>query len=72
MAIVQRLVPTGSGGSLFMTVGRYQSPSGTILGGKGLSPDERVITFPGDTESHDPILERGLEVARRGVARRAA
>jgi carboxyl-terminal processing protease len=72
MAIVQRLVPTGSGGSLYMTVGRYQSPSGTILGGKGLSPDERVITFPGDTESHDPILERGLEVARRGVARRAA
>ena len=72
MAIIQRLVPTGSGGSLFMTVGRYQSPSGTILGGKGLAPDERVITFPGDTESRDPILERGLEVARRGAARQAA
>jgi carboxyl-terminal processing protease len=35
MAIIQRLVPTGSGGSLYMTVGRYQSPSGTILGGRG-------------------------------------
>ncbi|HEX9689362.1 MAG TPA: S41 family peptidase [Thermoanaerobaculia bacterium] len=72
MAIVQRLVPTGSGGSLFMTVGRYQSPSGTILGGKGLSPDERVITFPGESDGRDPILERGLEVARRGTARQAA
>jgi C-terminal processing protease CtpA/Prc len=72
MAIVQRLVPIGSGGSLFMTVGRYQSPSGTILGGKGLSPDERVITFPGESDGRDPILERGLEVARRGTARQAA
>ena len=72
MAIIQKLVPTGSGGSLYMTVGRYQSPSGTILGGKGLAPDERVITFPGDTESRDPILERGLEVARRGATRQAA
>lgn len=72
MAIVQRLVPTGSGGSLFMTVARYQSPSGTILGGKGLSPDERVITFPGDADGRDPILERALEVARRVPARQAA
>jgi carboxyl-terminal processing protease len=72
MAIVQRLVPTGSGGSLFMTVARYQTPSGVILGGKGLPPDERVIVFPGDTEGRDPILERALEVARRAPARQAA
>ena len=72
MAIVQRLVPTGSGGSLFMTVGRYQSPAGTMLGGKGLAPDERVITLPGDSDDRDPILERGLEVARRAAARQAA
>ena len=71
MGIVQRLVPTGSGGSLFMTVARYQSPSGTILGGKGLSPDERVITFPGDADGRDPILERALEVARRVPAKAA-
>ena len=72
LAIVQRLVPTGSGGSLFMTVARYQSPSGTQLGGKGLAPDERVITFPGETDGRDPILERGLEVARRAPVRQAA
>jgi carboxyl-terminal processing protease len=72
LAIVQRLVPTGSGGSLFMTVARYQSPSGTLLGGKGIPPDERVISFPGETEGRDPILERGLEVARRTAARQAA
>jgi carboxyl-terminal processing protease len=72
LAIVQRLVPTGSGGSLFMTVARYESPSGTQLGGKGLAPDERVITFPGETDGRDPILERGLEVARRAPERQAA
>ena len=32
-----------------MTVGRYVSPSGSVLGGKGLSPDERVLVFPGET-----------------------
>jgi carboxyl-terminal processing protease len=73
MAIVQKLVPTESGGSLFMTVGRYLSPSGTPLGGKGLTPDERVLVFPGEVEGRDAILERGLEVARGAVpGRRAA
>jgi C-terminal processing protease CtpA/Prc len=55
-----------------MTVARYQSPSGTQLGGKGLAPDERVITFPGETDGRDPVLERGLEVARRAPERQAA
>ena len=73
MAIVQRLVPTESGGTLFMTVGRYVSPSGTVLAGKGLVPDERVIVFPGESNAKDAILERGLEMARRErPARRAA
>ena len=73
MAIVQRQVPTQSGGSLYMTVGRYLSPSGTPLGGKGLSPDDRVIVFPGEPGAKDAILERGLEVARGTTpARRAA
>jgi carboxyl-terminal processing protease len=73
MAIVQRQVPTQSGGTLFMTVGRYLSPSGTPLGGKGLPPDERVIVFPGEPGARDAILERGLEVARgASPARRAA
>ena len=66
MAIVQKLVPTESGGSLFMTVGRYLSPNGTALGGKGLQPDDRVFSFAGDgeNEGHDTILDRGLELAR--------
>ena len=73
MAIVQRQVPTQSGGSLYMTVGRYLSPSGTPLGGKGLAPDDRVIVFPGEPGGKDAILERGLEVARGATsARRAA
>jgi carboxyl-terminal processing protease len=74
MGIVQKLVPTGSGGSLYITVGRYTSPSGKVLGGKGLSPDHSVVVFPGDADDkRDPILERGLEVIRQAEpVRRAA
>jgi carboxyl-terminal processing protease len=72
MAILQRSVPTAEGGTLFMTVGRFVSPSGQVLAGKGLAPDERVAVFPGDTGEKDLILERGLEVVRAGAARKAA
>jgi carboxyl-terminal processing protease len=73
MAIVQRPVPTQSGGTLYMTVARYVSPSGKALAGKGVVPDDRVITFPGETAGKDAILERGLEVARgSNPGRRAA
>jgi carboxyl-terminal processing protease len=74
MAVVQRQVPTPSGGTLWMTVGRYVSPSGTVLGGKGLSPDERVLVLPGDGQTDkDPILDRGLEIVRNpAFARKAA
>ncbi len=72
MAIIQRGIPTEEGGTLYMTVGRYVSPSGQVLGGKGMAPDERVIVFPGETGERDLILERGLEVARAGAARKAA
>lgn len=73
MAIVQKNVPTQEGGSLFMTVGRYVSPSGKVLGGKGLTPDERVLVLPGEPGERDMILERGLELVRADTpARRAA
>ncbi len=72
MAIIQRSIPTQEGGALFMTVGRYVAPSGQVLGGKGLTPDERVLVFPGEAGERDQILERGLEVARSGAARKAA
>ncbi len=76
MAILQRLVPTEAGGSLYMTIARYVSPSGTVLGGKGLVPDERVVVFPGEPDGEggrDAVLERGLESVRSvRPARRAA
>ena len=73
MAIVQKSVPTQSGGTLYMTVARYVSPAGKPLAGKGLSPDDRVIVFPGEPAGRDAILERGLEVARgSNPGRRAA
>jgi C-terminal processing protease CtpA/Prc len=55
-----------------MTVGRYVSPSGTVLGGKGLSPDEHVIVFPSETGEPDRILQRGLDVIRAEPAARKA
>jgi carboxyl-terminal processing protease len=75
MAIVQRAVTTEAGGTLYMTVARYVSPSGTPLAGRGLSPDDRVIVFAdqsagGKSPAGDPILDRGLEVARGAVPRR--
>jgi len=72
MAIVQRPIPTESGGTLYMTVARYVSPSGTPLAGKGLTPDERVLVFPGESDAKDPILTRGLEVARGAVPNKRA
>jgi carboxyl-terminal processing protease len=73
MAIQQKLVPTESGGSLFLTIGRYVSPNGTPLGNRGLTPDERVVTYPGDADGRDAILERAMELARETTpARRAA
>ncbi|HEY1251066.1 MAG TPA: S41 family peptidase [Thermoanaerobaculia bacterium] len=73
MAIIQRAVPTAEGGSLYMTVGRYVSPSGQVLGGKGLPPDERVVVFPGEGPESDRILDRGLELVRsEAPARKAA
>lgn len=72
MAIIQRAIPTEEGGTLYMTVGRYVSPSGQTLGGKGLSPDERVIVFPGEAHEKDQILDRGLEVIRGSAEKKAA
>jgi carboxyl-terminal processing protease len=72
MAIIQRNVPTAEGGSLFMTVGRYVSPSGQVLGGKGLAPDERVVVFPGESTGTDKVLDRGLELIRSDTAARQA
>jgi carboxyl-terminal processing protease len=72
MAVLQRGVPVADGGILYMTVGRYVSPSGTVLGGKGLSPDEHVIVFPGETGEPDRILQRGLDVIRAEPAARKA
>jgi hypothetical protein len=40
------------------------SPSGQVLGGKGLTPDDRVIVLPGESGDRDLILERGLELVR--------
>ncbi len=73
MAVIQREVATPSGGILWMTVGRYVSPGGSVLGGKGLSPDERVLMLPGEVAGEkDPILDRALQIARDPASQRKA
>jgi carboxyl-terminal processing protease len=72
MAVLQRPVPVADGGILFMTVGRYVSPAGTELGGKGLAPDEHVIVFPDEPGETDRILQRGLDLVRAEPAARGA
>ena len=74
MAVVQRQVPTPSGGMLWMTVARYVSPSGTVLGGKGLSPDERVLVLPGErprTRIRSSSAASRSPAARRSARRRS-
>jgi carboxyl-terminal processing protease len=73
MGIVQRLIPMTSGGALYMTVGRYVTPSGTELAGKGLKPGVTVDVFPEDrTDKSDPVLRKALELARGTSAKAAA
>ena len=56
-----------------MTVGRYLSPSGTPLGGKGLAPDDRVIVLPGETgRQRRDSRTRPRSGSRIDPARRAA
>lgn len=73
MGIVQKMIPTSSGGALYLTVAAYHSPSAVALTGKGLAPDTRVDIFPGDTAGgNDPILNRAIESLGSPAAKKTA
>lgn len=71
--VVQRVFPLGGGAALKLTVGRYSTPRGREIGGRGLAPDVRVA-FPGETQAalgnpaEDPQLAAALGVLRRPAA----
>ena len=51
--------PLSDGSGLYFTTGRWYSPNGRLIEGKGLEPDIRVVGGPDGHE--DPQLEKALE-----------
>jgi carboxyl-terminal processing protease len=76
-AAVQKAVPLPEGG-LVVTVGKYVSPKGNAIHGKGLEPSVPVEPAAEDETSEgaaprDLILEKGLEVLKaEGEKKKAA
>ncbi len=58
--VFQELVPLPNGGALDLTVGRYFTPDGRNLGGKGVVPSVRAQDRQGT--ARDEALERALRV----------
>ena len=74
-AAVQKPVPLAEGG-LVITVGKYVSPKGNAIHGKGLEPSVPVEVSPEDAPAEgaperDVILEKALEVLK-GEKKKAA
>jgi len=73
-AAVQKTVPLAEGG-LVVTVGKYVSPKGNAIHGKGLEPTVPVDTSaedaPEGAPAHDLILEKAQEVLK-GENKKAA
>lgn len=59
--VFQDVLTLNSGGALDLTVGRYFTPDGVSLAGKGIKPDDRAKDNP-KTKGVDEGLQRGLAV----------
>jgi carboxyl-terminal processing protease len=80
-AAVQKAVPLPEGG-LLLTTGKYSTPKGTAIHGRGLSPSVAVARVHDDddddatpapaTTAKDPILDKALEVLKDAAAKKAA
>jgi hypothetical protein len=57
----------GNGVTLVIPSWQDLRPDGTCFEGKGLDPDVLVPATSTDLESHDPILEKALELLRKKV-----
>ena len=79
-AAVQKTVPLPEGG-LVLTTGKYSTPKGTVIHGRGLSPSVAVARARDDdddaatttaTPAKDPILDKALELLKDAAAKKAA
>jgi carboxyl-terminal processing protease len=75
-AAVQKAVPLADGG-LVVTVGKYVTPKGNAIHGKGLEPSVPVERAPEDAAeegepARDLILEKALEVLKEEAGKKKA
>ena len=80
-AAVQKAVPLPEGG-LLLTTGKYSTPKGTSIHGRGLSPSVAVARARDDDDddttpapapsAKDPILDKALELLKEAAAKKAA
>lgn len=69
--VFQDVIPLHAGGALDLTIGRYFTPDGTSLAGKGIKPDVEARDDP-KTASVDEGLEGGLAVLGREIHKSAS
>jgi carboxyl-terminal processing protease len=62
--VFQDVIPLQAGGALDLTIGRYFTPDGTSLAGKGIKPDVHAADDP-KTKTVDEGLQRALAVLGR-------
>ena len=80
-AAVQKAVPLPEGG-LLLTTGKYSTPKGTSIHGRGLAPSVAVARARDDDDDEaapattapakDLILDKALELLKDGAAKKAA
>lgn len=59
---VNMLFPLRDGSGLYLTTGRWLTPNGRPIEGKGLEPDVEAVTKPEDrAEGKDPALNQALD-----------
>jgi carboxyl-terminal processing protease len=74
-AAVQKTVPLPEG-ALLLTTGKYTTPKGTDIHGRGLSPSIAVARSRDESEAEagnkDPILDKALELLREDASAKKA
>jgi carboxyl-terminal processing protease len=77
-AAAQKTVPLPEGG-LVLTTGKYTTPKGTVIHGRGLSPSVAVARTQDDEDpavpagtAKDPQLDKALELLREAAEAKKA
>lgn len=64
---VNRFFPLSNGGAVYVTIGRWFTPSGTQIEGSGITPDIEVVPTDDDIDQErDVVLFRAIEFLHTG------